>query len=188
MNQTTLPVHLIWDRPNVDSVKHGWNYLDHLMPLHSCQQKNNKWGLPTMSLMSEHFGSLSIIPKEVMQTCLKRGVLIEQLEPDGSDKGWVTQSWLIFTYRAYCTSACNTLFVFLMNITCSHWRTLPLRGIHVHEVMNRTKITHMKLFMHIVLRKRVRRVVWPCEDQEYAGRETNIVVTIEVKVVKPRLD
>ncbi|XP_039778590.1 putative cysteine-rich receptor-like protein kinase 39 [Panicum virgatum] len=40
-----------------------------------------------MSLMSEHFGSLSIIPKEVMQTCLKRGVLIEQLEPDGSDKG-----------------------------------------------------------------------------------------------------
>ena len=71
-NQTALPVHLVMDRPNVELRKRGWDLLEQLMPLYSCQRKLNKSVLPTMRLMSE-------------QT-RRRGVLIEPLEPDDSDE------------------------------------------------------------------------------------------------------
>jgi hypothetical protein len=44
--------------------------------------------------MQECFGSLTTMPKEVMQTRRGRGVLIEPLEPDDSDEGCVPQSLL----------------------------------------------------------------------------------------------
>ncbi|CAN6373499.1 unnamed protein product [Urochloa humidicola] len=81
-NERAFPVHLICDRPNVEPSKHHWNMLDQLMPLYSCQPKFNKW----IRLTSEHFGSLTIVSKEAMQTRRQGGVLIESLDPDDSDE------------------------------------------------------------------------------------------------------
>ncbi|CAO2150117.1 unnamed protein product [Urochloa humidicola] len=81
-NERAFPVHLIWDRPNVEPSKHHWNMLDQLMPPYSCQPKFNKW----IRLTSEHFGSLTIVSKEAMQNRRQGGVLIESLDPDDSDE------------------------------------------------------------------------------------------------------
>jgi len=68
--------------------KHCFNLLDQLK-IYNC-------GLPTARVMQEHFGSLTTMPKEVMQTRRGRGVLIEPLEPDDSDEGCVPQSFLSY--------------------------------------------------------------------------------------------
>uniref|UniRef100_J3ML40 Calmodulin binding protein-like N-terminal domain-containing protein n=1 Tax=Oryza brachyantha TaxID=4533 RepID=J3ML40_ORYBR len=85
MNQAMFPVQLVRDMPHREPTKR-WNLLDQLMPLYSCQPTLNNCGLASMRLMRDHFGSLTIVPKEVMQTRRKRGVLIEPLEPDVSDE------------------------------------------------------------------------------------------------------
>jgi len=79
----TMPVQLVWDRPNVGPIKRDWNLLDQLMRL---PKFSNCGGLPTKRLMQEHLVySRTIMSKEVMQARRNTGVIIEPLEPDDSD-------------------------------------------------------------------------------------------------------
>lgn len=103
----TNPVHLIWNRPNVEPSKRRWNLLDYL---DSYQLKFNNSGLPTTRLMPEQYASLTIMPRA--EACRKRGVHIEPLEPDDSDEGRPLKRKLHSKYRlrfvnevckAYCT-------------------------------------------------------------------------------------
>ncbi|KAL6908136.1 hypothetical protein ACP4OV_002306 [Aristida adscensionis] len=81
MDHIACPVQLVFDRPIAEPRK-SWNLLDQLMPLY-WQPKFHNCCLTTMDLM---LGSLMFIPKDVMQTRRRGGVLIEPLEPDDSDK------------------------------------------------------------------------------------------------------
>lgn len=106
-NQIAFPVHLVWHRPTVDLSKHRRNLLDDLMA------------------MQEHFGSLTIIPKEVVQTRRKSCALIEALEPDDSDEECVPQTFLSYIHTAVDPAILGAT----THTHCTHTHTQKLREL-----------------------------------------------------------
>ena len=138
----TMPVQLVWDRPNVGPIKRDWNLLDQLMRL---PKFSNCGGLPTKRLMQEYMQehlvySRIIMSKEVMQARRNTGVIIEPLEPDDSDDECVPQ--FVFSFielsklynNKQSAHACVcTYFIFLS-------KTILITFIHLSNIFFRRQL------------------------------------------------
>jgi hypothetical protein len=134
-SQIALPVHLVWDRPYVEPSKHHWDLFEKLMPPYSYQIKfNNRCGLP----MQEHFGSLTVIPKDVVLQTRWKNAFIEPLEPDDSDEECVPhRSFLTFRHiqlymQKESTSSDMHLRLFYFNIITSMLLTFTHLSRHFY--------------------------------------------------------